>query len=256
MIFNHKSDTFIEVDSAKIYYEENGNNQKQCIIFLHGGFGNIEDFNQIIPLLDNEYYIIGIDSRGQGKSTLGNIELTYEQIEKDVACIINKLSLKNPIILGFSDGGIVALRLACSQKFKINKLILIGTSWHSKSLENSRKFLEAITAEKWKEKFPETFKKYQKINPNPDFENLTKSMVKMWIDEKTTGHPNENVKNISIPTLIIRGDKDHLISKESSFELSENIPDSDLANIPFSGHEVYAERPQMIMIIINEFLEK
>lgn len=41
MKFEHKSQTFIEIDSAKIYYEEIGNPKKQALIFLHGGFGNI-----------------------------------------------------------------------------------------------------------------------------------------------------------------------------------------------------------------------
>jgi pimeloyl-ACP methyl ester carboxylesterase len=256
MKFNHKSETYVKIDSAKIYYEEVGNPQKQPLIFLHGGFGNIEDFNGIIPLLENEYRIIGIDNRGQGKSTIGTNELTYERLEKDVAFIIKKLNLKNPVIVGFSDGGTAALRLACFNKLDIGKLILIGTSWHTKSLENSKVFLEAITPEKWKEKFPKTFEKYQSINPEPDFDYLTKAIVKMWIDEKETGHPDDDVQNINCPTLIIRGDKDHLISKQSTFELSEKIEDSNLANIPFCGHEVYAEQPNLLMNMINEFLRK
>lgn len=95
MIFNHQSGTFAEIDSAKIYYEQIGDPQSQPVIFLHGGFGNIEDFNGLIPLLENKYYIIGIDSRGQGKSTLGSRKLTYERLEKDVSFVIKKLNLKN-----------------------------------------------------------------------------------------------------------------------------------------------------------------
>ena len=146
MLFNHKSETFIEIDSAKIYFEKIGNPKKQPLIFLHGGFGNIENFNGVIPLLKNEYHLIGIDSRGQGKSTLGDNELSYARIEKDIEIIIEKLDLMNPIIIGFSDGGISALRLACFNKLKIDKLIVIGSSCHSKSLENSKVFLESITS--------------------------------------------------------------------------------------------------------------
>lgn len=256
MIFNHQSGTFAEIDSAKIYYEQIGDPQSQPVIFLHGGFGNIEDFNGMIPLLENKYYIIGIDSRGQGKSTLGSRKLTYERLEKDVSFVIKKLNLKKPVIIGFSDGGIVALRLACFGEVEVDKLILIGTSWHSKSLESSKNILSAVTADKWKEKFPETFNKYQNINPDPAFDKLVKAMVKMWIDEALTGHPDDNVQNINCPTFIVRGDKDHLISKISSFELSEKIIGADLANIPFCGHEVYAEKPNLLMSMVNEFLKK
>lgn len=256
MGFYHKAETFLEIDSAKIYYEEIGNPQGQPLIFLHGGFGNMEDFNGIVPLLEKEYRIIGMDSRGQGKSTLGNHPLTYERLEKDVADLLQKLRLTNPVIVGFSDGGIAALRLACFKNVKIDKLILIGTSWHTKSLEDSKVLLSAITAEKWKKKFPKTFDKYQSINPARDFDYLTKAMVKMWIDETETGHPDDNVQHIKAPTLIVRGDKDHLISAQSSLELSKKIAGSNFANVPFCGHEVYAEQPNLLMSIINDFLKQ
>ncbi len=254
MKFRHKSETFVEIDSAKIYYEELGNSQKQPLIFLHGGFGNIEDFNGMIPLLKKEYRIIGIDSRGQGKSTLGVNELSYAQLEIDVKTIIAKLNLENPIIIGFSDGGIVGLRLASVNEINIDKLIVIGTTWHSKSLEKSKDILGGITANSWKEKFPNTFEIYQRINPTPDFDVLTKAIVPMWIDETATGHPNDKVENITCPTLIVRGDKDFLVGKRHTFELSEKIKDSNLANIPFCGHEVYVEQPELLMSIVNQFL--
>lgn len=256
MPFTHQANTFAGIDSASIYYEEIGNSHKQALILLHGGFGNIEDFNGLLPLLEKEYRIIGIDSRGQGKSTLGVEQLSYARIEKDVETIIHRLKLENPVILGFSDGGIAALRLAASQKVAIDKLIVIGTEWHSKSLEESKGFLSAVTAESWKNKFPETYEAYQRLNPEPDFDKLTSAMVQMWIDESTTGFPDEKVQHITCPTLIVRGDNDHLVSRQSAFELAENIEGAHLANIPFCGHEVHAEQPQRLMDFVNNFLRE
>lgn len=253
--FNHKTGKFIDIDSSKIYYEELGNPQKQPLIFLHGGFGNIEDFNKIIPLLKKEYRIIGIDSRGHGMSTLGSEILSYERVEKDVKTIIEKLELLNPVLIGFSDGGIVALRLASFNNIEIDKMIIIGSSWHTKSLKNSKTLLESITAEKWKEKFPKTFNDYQILNPKPNFSDLTRAIVNMWIDEGITGHPDDNVQNINCPTLIVRVDKDHLVSIQSVVELTENIEASCLANIPFSGHEVYVDQKSILMKMINQFLD-
>lgn len=254
--FDHKSGKHIEIDNAKIYSEEINNLSKEPLLFLHGGFGNIENFNGIIPLLSREYRIIGIDSCGQGKSTLGEEKLSYERLQKHVEFILDKLKVANLSIIGFSDGGVVAYRLACFSNLKIAKLITIGSSWHSKSLLTTQKILAGITAEKWKTKFPETFEKYQSINPEPDFDKLSKSIVNMWIDENETGRPDENIKNIKCPTLIIRGENDHLISKDSILEASELIKNSHFVNIPFSGHEVYSEQKNILMETINEFLEK
>lgn len=144
--FNHSRGKHLEIDSAKIYYEEIVNINKQPLVFLHGGYGTMEDFNDIIPLLQNEYRIIGIDSRGQGKSTLGQKGVTYEILEDDCNQIIQSLGLKNPIIIGFSDGGIAALRIAAKKQIDIAKLIVIGSTWYSKSLEKSKDILGGITA--------------------------------------------------------------------------------------------------------------
>ncbi|MFB9055917.1 alpha/beta fold hydrolase [Mariniflexile ostreae] len=46
---------------------------------------------------------------------------------------------------------------------------------------------------------------------------------------------------ITCPTLIVRGDKDFLVEKRHTLELSERINDSNLANIPFCGHYVNKE---------------
>lgn len=253
-MFKHNSDTFIKIDSASIYYETLGDPQKQPLVLLHGGFGNIEDFNGLLPQLEKDFYLIGIDSRGQGKSTLGQLPLSYERLEMDVASVINSLNLEKPIILGFSDGGIAALRLAASKKTGIDKLIVIGTEWHARSLEASKAFLSSITAESWKNKFPETYEVYQRLNPEPDFERLTTEMVRMWTDETATGFPNERVKQINCPTLIVRGDRDHLVSRKSAFELAESIEGAHLANIPFDGHEVHKPQPDRFIDLIGPFM--
>jgi len=187
--FNHHSGQYYSIDDAKIYYETTGDENKPALLCLHGGFGNIEDFNTIISLLKNDYGIIGIDSRGQGKSTLGNVKLSYEIIQKDIEVILNHLKIETLNIIGISDGGIVAYRLACFSSFKIDKLITIGSRWHSSNVSETKEILEKVTIDFWKEKHPETVESYEKLNPLPDFEKLTPLVVNMWLNE--TSYPNE-----------------------------------------------------------------
>lgn len=251
--FNHHSGQYYSIDDAKIYYETTGDENKPALLCLHGGFGNIEDFNTIISLLKNDYGIIGIDSRGQGKSTLGNVKLSYEIIQKDIEVILNHLKIETLNIIGISDGGIVAYRLACFSSFKIDKLITIGSRWHSSNVSETKEILEKVTIDFWKEKHPETVESYEKLNPLPDFEKLTPLVVNMWLNE--TSYPNEKVKNISCDTLIIHGDKDNLIKRKFVFELADLIPNSNLLNVPFANHVVYTEQPEILMHSINEFLK-
>jgi len=253
--FDHKSGKHLQIDGARIYYEAAGNEDSPALLFLHGGFGNLEDFNTILPDLDIDFRVIGIDSRGQGKSTLGEQALTYEQIQKDVERVLEHLNINTLSIIGFSDGGITAYRLASLTSLNIEKLVTIGSRWHLKNTELTRGGFLKITGESWRKKFPATYDAYQKLNPEPDFDFLAQCLVKMWLDSNSSGYPNEVVKNISCPLLIVRGDDDHLLSREAVVELSGFVKNSRLLNIVFAGHAAIEEQKEIFMISLNEFLK-
>ncbi len=255
MTFDHQAGEHLDIDGARIYYEITGDKNSPALLVLHGGFGNLEDFNSIIPELAKEYKIIGIDGRGHGKSTLGEQELTYERIQKDVERVLEHLAVDTVCIIGFSDGGIVAYRLASLTSLNIEKLVTIGATWHSKSIEPNRELFSKITGESWRKKFPDTYDIYQRVNPEPNFDAFARASVKMWLDTNSSGHPNESVKDISCPLLIVRGDDDHLVSRETVFELSGIVKNSRLLNIPFAGHVAFEEQKEIFMISLNEFLK-
>lgn len=255
-MFDHISGKHFPIDKAMIYAEVKGDPSLEPLLFLHGGFGNIEDFNAVMPSFKNKYRLVGIDSRGHGKSTLGSENLTYERIRKDVEAVLRELGIESLSVIGLSDGGIVAYRLACFSRVRIRKLVTIGSRWHVDNARETADILGGTTAERWKSRFPDTVEKYLALNPEPDFERLARSLVQMWLDESETGYPNENVGRIESPTLMIRGDKDHLLKRSAVFQVSELIKDSALANIPFAGHVAFADQKEVVMSLINEFLEK
>jgi pimeloyl-ACP methyl ester carboxylesterase len=253
--FNHKTGKYLEVDGASIYYEEIKNLGKPILLFLHGGFGNIEDFNPILQMFINDYHIVGIDSRGHGKSTLGTNKLTYKRLKLDVEAVLNYLQLKDINIIGFSDGGIIAYWLAMENRISIQKIVTIGATWSLSDAELLEKLMENVTVESAIETwFQENFDFYQKHNPNPDFNKFAKCVFEMWTDKTEDGYPQENVENINVPTLIIRGNDDDAFPLESAVELTKRINNSLLFNIPFAPHDAHNKYPQIFEIITKDFL--
>ena len=57
---------YLSIRGAKVYYEEYGKGTP--LLLLHGGFGSISNFNQVIGPLSKNYRVIAIDSPGQGRS--------------------------------------------------------------------------------------------------------------------------------------------------------------------------------------------
>ncbi len=254
-LFDHISGThFILKDGAKLYYEIIGQEGDPVILFLHGGFGSIEDFKPLLSMLNKRYRVIGVDSRSHGKSTSGSEELTYECIQKDIESLLHFLSVTTLTIIGFSDGGIVAHRLGAFTSLSIEKMVAIGSTWHTRDLLQTENLFKKITPESWKEKFPETYTLYQKNNPEPDFDKLVSAAKNMWLDKRTSGHPNEHVDKITCPLLIVRGDKDHLTSRRSHSDLADLVKGSMYLNIPFAGHVPYLDQPDIFSIALKQFL--
>src|SRR6185312_1476783 len=195
--FDHVSGNTLDADGAAIYYETHGDAKDPVLLLLHGGLGNIEDFNGILPLLRGRFRIVGIDSRGHGRSTLGSRPLTYESLQHDAERIIAELAPDKFSILGFSDGGIVAYRLAAMQALRIERVATIGAHWELPPGDPTRELLSGVTPERWRSLFPNSYKRYQQLNPAPGFDTLVHAVRTMWLDDGATGYPDDAVDRIN-----------------------------------------------------------
>jgi len=252
--FDHISGKLHTIDGVNIYYEAGGNKNGPVLLLLHGGFGSIEDFNPVLPFLAEDYCLIGVDSRGHGRSTMGTQKISYELIQHDVEALLKYLNIKKLSIIGFSDGGIVAYRLAAFSDLSIEKLITIGSRWQVADALRTKDLFLKITPESWKNKFPWMYELYQKLNPEPDFDKLTKDLIAMWLDESLSGYPNMQLKKFEGSTLIVRGDADHLTTAKSLAELSRILKNAMLLNIPFAGHAAFIDQPEIFKIAVKQFL--
>jgi pimeloyl-ACP methyl ester carboxylesterase len=255
-MFNHQSGQYLEVDSAKIYYEIAGAKNKPVLLVLHGGIGTLEDMNILLPALAKRFMLLGVDSRGHGKSTMGAHRLTYERIQKDVEQVLQHLKIDTLSILGFSDGGIVAYRLASFTKFNISRIVTIGAYWHYNNANAMRNLFKSITPNSWKERLPETYTTYQKLNSEPDFNHLLDASVKMWLDPGASGYPSYNLQRYTNPLLIIRGDDDHLLSRQMVVEQADLMPNASLLNVPFAGHDAFTAQKEVVSLCLDRFLVK
>ena len=127
--FDHRSGTTLTIDGAAIYHEAIGDPAAPALLLLHGGLKDLEDFNAVLPRLEGSFRVVGIDSRGHGRSTAGSDALTYRRLEDDVLAIADHVGLDRFSLVGFSDGGIVGLRLAARHDSRVDRLVTVGSRW-------------------------------------------------------------------------------------------------------------------------------
>jgi len=235
----------VEINGAKIYYEEYGKGEP--LLLIHGNGGSIESMGNQIDYFKTKYRVIVADSRGQGKSEMNTDSLTYAQITKDWEGLVNNLKLDSISIVGWSDGGIVGLEMGISGKAKIKKIVAMGAnlrpdstavnSWAVNNVREERVLIES------------------KIKENDTTRNwkLQKQLLGLLGDQPNI--PVKDLSKIKAKVLIIAGDEDIIRSKHS-LEMYENIPKAQLCIMPGETHFAPASSPQLFNEIVNRFLSQ
>ncbi len=243
---NNKSvGKYVEINGAKIYYEEYGKGKP--LLLIHGNGGSIKDMGNQIDYFKSKYRVIIADNRGHGKSELKTDSLTYTQITKDWDRLVNHLKLDSMDIIGWSDGGIVGLKMGISGKSKIKKIVAMGAnlrpdstavnSWAVKFLLKSKKMVKS---------------KIQEQDTTRNW-NLQKQHLGLLGDQPNI--PIKDLSKIKAKVLIMAGDED-IIRNKHSLEMYENISKAQLCIMPGETHFTPASNPELFNAIVNRFLSE
>ena len=110
----------------KLNFIEQG--QGQPMILLHGNGESCDYFEHQIPFFSQDYHVIAIDTRGHGKSPRGEKSFTIKQFAEDLHDFMDEKGIGKAILLGFSDGGNIALTFALKYPERVDKMIVDGAN--------------------------------------------------------------------------------------------------------------------------------
>src|SRR3954470_15778870 len=98
-----------DVNGVSLHYEEHGSGEP--LVLLHGGLGAGEMFGAIMPSLSANRRVIAVDLQAHGGTADVDRPLRPQTMADDVAALIEHLDLPGADVMGYSLGGLVALRL-------------------------------------------------------------------------------------------------------------------------------------------------
>jgi pimeloyl-ACP methyl ester carboxylesterase len=223
---------YAEVNGVKLYYEIYGNGTP--VLLLHGNNSSMGAFRNQFDPLTKGFQVIALDSRGQGKSSGDETPLTYELMAKDVNVFLDQLGLKKVDVLGWSDGGNIAVILARDYPDKVNKMAIMGTVLYNDD-SSVTKETNVLLKEQVK-----TMKERGVAENNMDYR------LKMLLINEPHIDPN-SLEKIKSPSLIMAGEHDVVKEKHTKL-IAEKIPNSKLLIFKGGDHEA----PEKIPGIFNK----
>ena len=109
-----------------LHFVEQG--QGHPLILLHGNGESCDYFEHQIPCFSKDYRVIAIDTRGHGQSPRGEKPFTIKQFSEDLHDFMDAHNIEKAILLGFSDGGNIALTFALKYPERVERMILDGAN--------------------------------------------------------------------------------------------------------------------------------
>lgn len=224
---------YSEVNGIKLYYEMYG--QGHPLVLIHGGGSTIQSsFGRVIPALAKNYQVIAVELQNHGRSDARSIPETFEQDAEDVFALMKNLNINKANFLGFSNGGHTLFDLALRHPEVIEKLIIASSPYKRSGFIGG--FFESMPKATLNTMPADLRTEFLKVNPDSArlqnmFEHDRDRMVnfKGWTDQQ--------IKSITIPTLLINGDED-VLTPEHAVEMHRTLPNNQLVILP-GGHGKY-----------------
>jgi len=196
----------------KHHYIEKG--QGEPLILLHGNGENCDYFVGQTAVFAQHFHVYALDTRGHGKTPRGEAPFTIRQFADDLRDFMDAHGIEKAHILGFSDGGNIAMVFAMKYPERVNRLILDGANLDPRGIKPSVQI--PIEIGYW---FAKLFAR------KSEEAKLHAEMLGLMVNDPDV--KPEELSKIQAKTLVIAGTKD-MVKDEHTRLIASRIPDAQV----------------------------
>jgi pimeloyl-ACP methyl ester carboxylesterase len=248
----------VPAGDIEIYYKSYG--EGDPVLMLHGGFAYAETWLGQVPALAGDFRVILPDSRGHGRTSLGERPITYRRLAEDFATFIERLGLGPVNLVGWSDGGCAGIALALQRPDLVRSMVLIGTPFNTDNYTEEAKRLirDFLRPGSIALRFFKSIRWL--LTPEPYlWRPFLERMTEMWLE--LPDFTPDDLGNIQAPTLVVACDRDEFLSLHDDpmqvfKQTAEVIPGGTMGVVRGGTHMVPIEKPRAVNELILGFLEE
>jgi pimeloyl-ACP methyl ester carboxylesterase len=219
---------YAPVSGTRLHYEETGPSTGRPFLLLHAALQTGESMAPLRSLLSPMgFRLVSPDQRGHGRSANPGRGLTFPRLADDMVELMERLGLERPLVAGYSLGGIVGLELA--RRGLVSGLVVLASRIHPAPAES-----QAFEPDDIRRRSPVWAGHLAKQHVETPWEELAVelgALLKSW-----PGFAPADLGAIACPTLVVQGDRDHMVSVEEARELAALVPGAGLHVVLRTGH--------------------
>lgn len=211
------------------------------LVLLHGNGESKEYFAGQIRAFAKRYHVYAVDTRGHGQSPRGDAPFTLAQFACDLEQFRIARGIGSMHLLGFSDGGNIAMLYALAHPERVEKLILNGANLDPSGVKRSVQWPVEIgyRVASW----------FAGRDPKA---KANAEMLGLMVNEPHIAAAD--LAKLTMPVLVIAGTKD-MIRDDHTRAIAEALPHGNLAILP-GDHFIAAKDPEAFNRTVLEFLQR
>ncbi len=226
------------------------------MLLVHGAGGSSRHWLPMLSRLNGDVFPVAVDLPGHGE-TSGIVPDSIEAVAEFLNHFLIALDIQQPIYyVGHSLGGLIGLQFGLNYPQRVRRQVLMATSAKIKLHPD---FLNSALSGEWDlatlhqsfaDEVPEALKslvlnEFKRTRLSPEANDF------MGINQIDL---SEAIATLQIPTLILTGGDDVIISPRKGILLLKQLPNARLVNIPGAGHYLQVEKPTQVAEEIKGFL--
>jgi N-formylmaleamate deformylase len=253
----------LKANGIDLHYLRTGG-AKPPVILLHGLMLSGACWIPLARTFEKNYDVIMPDARGHGHSSAPGHGYCYDNLATDVMSLIDILELDAPILLGHSMGGMTAALVASQQSRRLRGLILTDPTFLTP--ERQHEVQKSNIAEQHRQILSRAKEDYL-AEARIRHSRRSSELIELFAEARyqTSIHsfeiltpPNPDymqlISNLDVPTLLVIGDTDSVVSMEMATEFAVLNQHLKIAQIAEAGHAVPYDQPERFSEVVQTFL--
>ncbi len=125
---------YIDIAGHRTWVEQTGSGD-ETVVLLHGGLSSCDDLlGTVGPTLAEHFRIVAFDRRGHGRTGDTDAPFHYADMATETVSVLHTVVGGPAHLVGFSDGGNIALLVALDHPELVGKVVPIGANFHYSGL--------------------------------------------------------------------------------------------------------------------------
>lgn len=261
----------VKVGDIRVSYAELGPDDGIPLVLVHGG-GLTSRMWQWFALdaAAAGYHVYLPDTRNHGATDNPSGRFSYELAAEDLGGFIVALDLQKPVLMGYSDGGIIVQtyllshpdaaaaaviggatnKVAADDHYMAGMMAFYGYDQRGELPDSA---LDALAANA-----PDFAGRLQALHAMPGAPDRWRQLHKLawpvWTTARVT--PLADYAAIKAPVLVILGQHDEFFRPEDALALAEAMPKGEVAVIPGAHHPAFRDAAPIFNAIVLDFLNR